>query len=144
MYQRDDCCLKFATAALTEQIMQITAIGHAGLGVRDLQASKAFYSGVLGMPTLPGAEARKLKLQVSEREQLTLREVVAGSRDLQSTGVHHIAFIVGNTPMKLNEAAQHLDAHRVLYERVVHEEHESLFCRDPDGHLVELYYWPSW
>ena len=124
--------------------MQITAIGHAGLGVRDLQASKAFYSGVLGMPTLPSAEARKLKFQVSEREQLTLREVIAESASPPSTGVHHIAFIVGNTPMKLNEAAQHLDAHRVSYERVVHEEHESLFCRDPDGHIVELYYWPSW
>lgn len=124
--------------------MQITAIGHAGLGVRDLEASKAFYSGVLGMPMLPSVEARKLKFQVSEREQLTLREVLGESASPRSTGVHHIAFIVGNTPMKLNEAAQHLDAHRVSYERVVHEEHESLFCRDPDGHVVELYYWPSW
>jgi len=124
--------------------MQITALGHAGLGVRDLQASKAFYSGVLGMPTVPSAEARKLKFQVSEREQLTLREVSGRSANEQSTGVHHIAFIVGNTPITLNEAALHLDAHRVLYERVTHEEHESLFCRDPDGHLVELYYWPSW
>jgi catechol 2,3-dioxygenase-like lactoylglutathione lyase family enzyme len=133
-----------ATAALTGALMHITAIGHAGLGVRDLQASKAFYSGVLGMPTVPGVEAHRLKFQVSEREQLTLREVIGDSANAHSTGVHHIAFIVGNTPMKLNEAAQHLDAHRVLYERVVHEEHESLFCRDPDGHLVELYYWPSW
>jgi catechol 2,3-dioxygenase-like lactoylglutathione lyase family enzyme len=51
---------------------------------------------------------------------------------------------VGNTPRKLDEAAQHLDAHRVGYERVTHAEHESLYCRDPDGHLIELYYWPSW
>jgi catechol 2,3-dioxygenase-like lactoylglutathione lyase family enzyme len=136
--------LTTAKAVLTGAIMQITAIGHAGIGVRDLQASRAFYSGVLGMPTVPSAEDRKLKFQVSEREQLTLCEVIREGANLDSSGVHHIAFIVGNTPMKLNEAAQTLDAHRVLYERVVHEEHESLFCRDPDGHLVELYYWPAW
>jgi catechol-2,3-dioxygenase len=125
-------------------IMQITALGHASISVRNLQASHAFYSGVLGMPTVPSTEVRKLKFQVSEREQLTLREVVDDSATVASTGVHHIAFIVGNTPLKLNEAARHLEAHRVVYERVVHEEHESLFCQDPDGHLVELYYWPSW
>lgn len=123
--------------------MQITGLGHAGIGVRDLQASEAFYSGVLGMRTLPRAEARKLRFQVSDREQLTLREI-GRAVDLQGSGVHHIAFIVGNTPTTLDEAAQQLDAHRVEYERVAHEEHESLYCRDPDGHLVELYYWPSW
>jgi len=123
--------------------MQITGLGQAGIGVRDLQASKAFYSGVLGMRALPTAEGRKLQFQIGESEQLTVREV-GRVVDLRANGVHHIAFIIGNTPLKLDEAAQHLDAHRVEYERVAHEEHESLYCRDPDGHLVELYYWPSW
>ena len=123
--------------------MQITGFGQAGIGVRDLQASKAFYSGVLGMRALPTAEALKLRFRVSEREQLTIREV-AGAVDPQGNGVHHIAFIVGNTPTTLDAAAQQLEAHCVGYERVAHEEHESLYCRDPDGHLVELYYWPSW
>jgi catechol 2,3-dioxygenase-like lactoylglutathione lyase family enzyme len=123
--------------------MQITGLGHAGIGVRDLQASAAFYAGILGMRTLPTAETRKLRFQVSDREQLTLRETGCAV-DPQSNGVHHIAFIVGNTPTTLDAAAQQLDAHRVDYERVAHEEHESLYCRDPDGHLVELYYWPSW
>ena len=123
--------------------MQITGLGHTGIGVRDLRASEAFYSGVLGMRTLPTAEARKLRFQVSDREQLTLRET-GRALDPQGNGVDHIAFIVGNTPTTLDAAAQQLDAHRVDYERVAHEEHESLYCRDPDGHLVELYYWPSW
>ena len=123
--------------------MQITGLGQAGIGVRDLQASKAFYSGVLGMRTLPAAGDRKLRFQIGESEQLTVREV-GRAVDLRASGVHHIAFIIGNTPLKLDEAAQHLDAHCIDYERVAHEEHESLYCRDPDGHLVELYYWPSW
>jgi catechol 2,3-dioxygenase-like lactoylglutathione lyase family enzyme len=123
--------------------LEIVALGHAGIGVQDLQASRAFYSGVLGIRALPTAETRKLSFQVSPSEQLTVREV-GRPADLQSAGIHHIAFIVGNTPTKLDEAARHLDAHRVGYERVAHEEHESLYCRDPDGHLIELYYWPSW
>ena len=122
--------------------MQITALGHAGLTVRDLRASEAFYAGVLGMKALPNRDARKLKFQVNDREQLMLRELADAAP--RSAGVHYIAFIVGNTPKTLDAAAEHLDAHRVDYERVAHEEHESLYCRDPDGHLVELYYWPSW
>ena len=123
--------------------MHITALGHAGLGVRDLQASAAFYSGVLRIRTLPAKRPLELCFEVSASEHLTVREV-EGEIDPLSGGIHHIAFIVGNTPLKLDEAARHLDAHRVGYERVAHEEHESLYCRDPDGHLVELYYWPSW
>jgi catechol 2,3-dioxygenase-like lactoylglutathione lyase family enzyme len=123
--------------------MNITALGHASIGVRDLQASEAFYSGVLGMPAQRIPEARKICFQVSEREQLTVREV-APPADFRATGVDHIAFIVGNTPTNLDDAARHLDEHRVGYDRVIHEEHESLYCRDPDGHLIELYYWPSW
>ena len=122
--------------------MQITALGHTGIGVRDLAASRRFYEGVLGMSPR-ATEPRMLKFQVSESEQLLVREIdrPVGAA---STGVHHIAFIVGNTPSRLDAAARQLALHRVDYERVVHEEHESLYCRDPDGHLVELYYWPAW
>jgi catechol-2,3-dioxygenase len=124
--------------------MQITALGHAGIGVRDLETSRAFYAGVLGIK-LRANDSRKLNFQVSESEQLLIRKIDATSApDERVSGINHIAFIVGNTPLKLEEAARHLDAHRIPYERVAHEEHESLYCRDPDGHLVELYYWPSW
>jgi glyoxylase I family protein len=128
--------------ATKEKNMQITALGHAGIGVRDLQASRRFYEGVLGM-SLRSTELHSLKFQVSESEQLLVREVDPPF-GAALTGVHHIAFIVGNTPARLDAAAQQLTLHRVDYERVAHEEHESLYCRDPDGHIVELYYWPSW
>jgi catechol 2,3-dioxygenase-like lactoylglutathione lyase family enzyme len=44
--------------------LHITALGHAGIAVRDLQASKAFYAGVLGMRAVPTGEGRKLRFQV--------------------------------------------------------------------------------
>jgi catechol-2,3-dioxygenase len=122
--------------------MRITALGHAGIAVRDLSASRRFYEGVLGMP-IQSVQPREIRFRVSESEQLLVR---ASDFDaaIGKAGVHHIAFIVGNTPRNLDEAAAHLAAHRVEFERVAHEEHESLYCRDPDGHIVELYYWPSW
>ena len=41
-------------------------------------------------------------------------------------------------------AATHLKENGVDFEAVAHEEYESLYLRDPDGHLIELYYWPEW
>ena len=122
--------------------MQITGLGHAGIAVRDLEASRHFYETILGVP-LRSRESGFLRFQVSESEQLWLRETDV-SVSVRPNGVHRIGFIVGNTPSMLEAAAQQLSTHRIDYERVAHEEHESLYCRDPDGHLVELYYWPSW
>ncbi|HEY8539356.1 MAG TPA: VOC family protein [Steroidobacteraceae bacterium] len=124
--------------------MRIKALGHAGIAVRDLDASRAFYSGVLGMP-IASVEPRRLALRASESELLLLNRTESTPPEAaRANGVHHVAFLVGNTPMTLDEAARHLEAHRIRYERIAHEEHESLYCHDPDGHLVELYYWPSW
>lgn len=123
--------------------MRITALGHAGIAVRNLEASRRFYEGILGMP-VQSADTRGLRFQVSESEQLLVKQGDTASMLEGASGVHHIAFIVGNTSLGLDEAARHLTLHRVDYERVAHEEHESLYCRDPDGHVVELYYWPSW
>ena len=122
--------------------MRITGLGHAGIAVRDLDASRDFYEGVLGVP-LRSQDARALQFQVSESEQLFVRQVESPVAP-GTTGVHHIGFIVGNTLSMLEAAANRLSAHSIEYERVAHAEHESLYCRDPDGHLVELYYWPSW
>ncbi|MGH8176095.1 MAG: VOC family protein [Steroidobacter sp.] len=127
--------------------MNITGLGHAAIKVRDLDVSERFYSGVLNMPVAVRWEAdRELGFQVGEANRFLVRAVGADAPapDERTLGVHHIAFIVGNTPASLDAAAQRLDQHQIRYERTTHEEFESLYFRDPDGHLIELYYWPSW
>lgn len=127
--------------------MNITALGHAAIRVRDLDSSEAFYSGVLGMPVVMRfPEEQELGFGIGGSSVFMVQAVGkdAPTPDERTLGVHHMAFIVGNNPATLSDAAQHLDRHGVRYQRVMHEEFESLFCRDPDGHLIELYYWPSW
>lgn len=127
--------------------MNITALGHAAIRVRDLASSEQFYSGVLGMPVVMRfPEEQELGFGIGKSSVFMVHAVGkdAPSPDAHTLGIHHMAFIVGNTPATLNAAASRLSEHGVTYQHIAHEEHESLFCRDPDGHLIELYYWPEW
>jgi catechol 2,3-dioxygenase-like lactoylglutathione lyase family enzyme len=127
--------------------MNITAFGHAAIRVRDLVSSEAFYSGVLGMPVVMRfPEEQELGFGVGNSSVFMVHAVgkEAPAPDSKTLGIHHMAFIVGNNPATLSAAAQRLEDHGVKYQHVAHEEFESLLCRDPDGHLIELYYWPSW
>jgi catechol 2,3-dioxygenase-like lactoylglutathione lyase family enzyme len=122
--------------------MNITSFGQAGIRSRDLAASERFYAGVLNMPLLtrePAGGSLAFRVGASNRFIVKLR-----SPDEWPDETDHIAFVIGNNPAALEAVAKRLEEHQVVYERHEHEEFESLCCRDPDGRLVELYYWPSW
>ena len=122
--------------------MNITSFGQAGIRARDLAASERFYAGILNMPLLnrePSGDA--LSFRVGDSNRFVVRRKAP---DEWPDETDHIAFVIGNNPAALEAVAERLDAHNVVYERREHEEFESVCCRDPDGRLVELYYWPSW
>jgi catechol-2,3-dioxygenase len=126
--------------------MNITSLGRASIKVRDLDASERFYSSVLRMTTTGQLDRNdEIGFRVGRSDQLVLQ--ASGRAATHEDGgiqKQHIAFVVGNNPRMLEEAATHLTAHGVAFEQVTHEEYESLYLHDPDGHLVELYYWPEW
>lgn len=125
--------------------MNITGFGQASIKVRDLSASERFYAGVLCMPV--AAELHReteVGFRVGKSNRFLLQAASATASEDRQLGMHHIAFVVGNNPRTLEAAAHHLTAHGIPFEQVAHAEYESLYLRDPDGHLIELYYWPEW
>lgn len=148
MYRQDHTRKpKIHTVEIRDTAMNITSLGHAAIRVRDLDTSEAFYSGVLGMPVVMRfPQEQELGFGIGTSNLFMVQAVGrdAPQPDERTLGVHHLAFVVGNNPATLEAAARQLDQHKIRYERVAHEEFESLYCRDPDGHLIELYYWPSW
>jgi catechol-2,3-dioxygenase len=131
--------------------MNITGLGRASLKVRDLAASERFYSRILRMPVVsrstPRSGARAgIEFRVGHAHEFVVEpaDELASGNAQAIAGVTHLAFVVGNNPRTLDDAARHLTEQGVPFEQVARDEYESLLLRDPDGHLIELYYWPEW
>lgn len=120
--------------------MNITSLGRTSLKVSDLDRSARFYSEVLRMPVIgKPALSEHVTLRVGKAHQLLLERAEPSARYAEP-----IAFVIGNNPRMLEEAADHLQANGVSFRAVEHEEYESLVLQDPDGRPIELYYWPEW
>ncbi len=123
--------------------MNITGLGRASLKVRDLKKSARFYSDILRMPVISESQQGQVELRAGRSNGFVLES--SNPRDSKpAIDVQHVAFVIGNNPRTLQAAASHLSANGVAFSEVAHEEYESLYLRDPDGHLIELYYWPEW
>lgn len=123
-------------------MLQITALNHVAVCVTDVERSKRFYGGVLGLheidrPPFPfgGAwyelvDARQLHLIVHERP-LTLRGTT--EIDLRDG---HVAFAVAD----FDRTVAHLQAAGV--ECIVRPENitpwKQVYFTDPDGNVIEL------
>jgi len=126
----------------------VSAIDHVVLNVRDVEASAAWYARVLGMTrhdfqppygvarTSMKFGAMMLNLRPVDMDKVawfTGAEAVAGSDDL--------CFL---TEAPLEDVVRHLEASGVAVEvgpvarRGARGGMASVYCRDPDGNLVEI------
>jgi len=120
--------------------MKIYALLHATFLVANLEKSRAFYEGVLGLaidPARPdlgypgvwyavGASQQIHLMQLSDPEA-GLRRPAHGGRD------RHVALAVDD----LAELAGQLDTAGTVYTRSK-SGRVALFCRDPDGNALEF------
>lgn len=126
--------------------MQVQALGHVVLKVRNLQRSEGFYSDTLGMRVILRLSDPRMTFFTLEttgnHHDFALMEVasVAPSPMDGATGLAHVAFRVGNSREEFDVARGLLEASGspVLYEA------ERSFARsvhvlDPDGNEIELY-----
>jgi catechol 2,3-dioxygenase len=126
--------------------VQVQALGHVVLKVRDLQLAEAFYSDTLGMRVVLRIEDPRMTFFTLEtpgnHHDFALMEIDgdASTPAADATGLAHVAFKIGSSPEELRLARGVLEAERttVLYE-AERSFTRSLHVLDPDGNEIELY-----
>ena len=123
-------------------MIQARKLGHVVLKVRDVQASKTFYSRVLGLQVAHEDRQRGAVFLSfgTEHHDLALFQLATGDTPAATQpGLHHMAWQIESF-----EALQ--DAHRELgrlgiavESTVDHNVTRSVYFHDPDGNRVELY-----
>jgi catechol 2,3-dioxygenase-like lactoylglutathione lyase family enzyme len=119
--------------------MRVTGFDHVVVLCSDVEASLAFYSGVLGMESIDADEWRNGKaffpsVRVSESTIIDLLEGQPEGRN-----VDHFCLLI--EPTDLHELAQHPDLKVVegpIQRGGAKGQGWSLYVNDPDGHLIEL------
>ncbi len=127
--------------------MGVKQLGHIVLYVRDMQASRAFYEGVLDWPaitgfSLGGTSATAFSLGHTHHDLLLIEvgpeasPIPAGRR----VGMYHFGVKVGDSDDELRAMRDRLVEHGVhIVGTADHTITHSLYILDPDGNEIELY-----
>ncbi|MHB1528532.1 MAG: VOC family protein [Acidiferrobacteraceae bacterium] len=113
---------------------------HVALRVRDLEVCERFYTDVLGLTVEWRPDADNVYLH-SSRDNLALHRDPAA---MSGGALDHIGFVL-EAPGVVDEWYAYLKEHAVVIERAPKTHRDgarSLYCRDPEGHLVQLIYHP--
>ncbi|MDP2694475.1 MAG: VOC family protein [Gallionella sp.] len=123
--------------------MQIKALGHVVLKVRNLERSVAFYRDLLGMKEVARHRDAMVFFSLGQSHhdlgllQLGAQAELPGPHSL---GLYHVAFKVGDSLDELRECKAHLERHGVaILGSSDHGVSQSLYIEDPDGIEIELY-----
>jgi catechol 2,3-dioxygenase len=124
--------------------MDVEALGHAVLKVRDVQRAEDFYHGVLGLPVAARMQEGMTMtfFTLGNHHDFAVVEVGPGGPDAAADGpgLFHVAFQVGDSLDQLRDVKTELEAAGVPIEMVAdHTVSQSIYVRDPDGNGVELY-----
>lgn len=123
-------------------MIAVDRLAHVVLNVRDLGTSKSFYMTVLGLKVANENLARGMVFlsNGSDHHQLALFERATGPvPDATQPGLIHMAWRLADLDA-LRAALRELKAAGIEIDSTIrHAMTHSLYVRDPDGHLVELY-----
>ena len=123
--------------------MNIEALGHVVLKVRDRTRSEGFYEGILGLKVAARMDHPPMTFfTLGNHHDFAIVEVGSDGPDPapNSPGLFHAAFKVGESTDALREARAHLVAAGVPIRGISdHTVSQSLYIEDPDGNAIELY-----
>ena len=118
--------------------MQLRRLDHVSLNVRDRARSIAWYRDVLGLEQR--GESRRDDWPVFMGDfgacvALFQAQAVTPERELESTGLRHVAFMVDGDG--LAAAQTRLREHGVAFRFEDHGNAHSIYFRDPDENVIE-------
>lgn len=123
-------------------MIQARKLGHVVLKVRDAQASKAFYTRVLGLQVAHEDRQRGAVFLSfgTEHHDLALFQLATGDVPAATQpGLHHTAWQLDSFTA-LQDAHRELEQLGIAVESTVeHNVTRSVYFHDPDGNRVELY-----
>src|ERR671919_673837 len=121
----------------TPGALRVRELGHVSFFVRDLEAARRFYTGVLGLTeTGTGKNGRIVFFSAGKHHHDVSCELARaegpGPQPKGVPGLYHIAFAVDD----IAAARRCVESHGLT----PFGEYARGFCvRDPDGHEIELY-----
>ena len=129
--------------------MTVQALDHLVMQVSNVEASAAWYARVLGMTRedfAPGpGEPPRVAMKFG-RQKINLRPIAASKADWftadhEAAGSEDLCFLTASAP---DEVVRHLEAEGVAIEAGPGPRSGALgvlmsvYCRDPDGALIEI------
>ena len=116
-------------------------LGHVVLNVSDLDASIAFYTRAVGLEVIsrePGGTIAFLSLGQQHHDIALVQRATGARPTADQPGLVHMAWRLDDFPA-LQSAHAELSGAGIALEPIQHNITNSLYMRDPDGHVVELY-----
>ena len=116
-------------------------LGHVVMNVSDLEASLAFYTKVTGAEIVSDLRPQKiafLSLGEQHHDIALVQHATEAAPDSSRSGLFHMAWQL-NDFSELQAAYKELTEAGIEIEPIQHNITNSLYMRDPDGNLVELY-----
>src|SRR3954452_4627027 len=127
----------------TSMGVDVTGVSELVLEVVDLEASEAFYAGVLGLPVVerwPDREA--LWVMAGDRTRIGLWRPQVGLA--RGRGGVHVHYAMSLAPGDYDEAVALLRERGLVVEEhafPAYQDSRAAYVDDPDGNVVELWTW---
>ncbi len=124
-------------------MIELVRLHHVSFTSRDLNATRAFFSGVLGLPEIerPGFQFRGIWYALGDRQLHIIENPGEGAEAASRLSrSDHVALEVSD----VNAVRAALEKHGIAYQEGGNRSlgMEQIFCRDPDGHVLEFVkYW---
>lgn len=123
--------------------MRIQRFGHAGIEVGDLEAAEGFYRELFGFEVAARfPDDGEVMFSVGKGDHLLLHSAAADANvhgAAPSRGLNHAAFQLEEGHREIRAARGRLQAMGIAFEALDHDGEGSLYFRDPDGNLLEVY-----